>query len=329
MNGHELFVRHPSNPILTADTWPGHVNAVFNPAAALVGGETVVLARVEDRRGISHLTAARSANGVDGWSIAPEPLLAPASGVASEQWGFEDPRVVWVDELDRWVITCTAYGPAGPAVYLATTADFAAVDRHGVIRPPDDKNAALLPNRIDGRWVLFHRAKAHVGDERGEILVSRSLDLARWSEPERVLEPRAGAWWDSLRVGLGPPPLRTEHGWLLVYHGVKRTVAGEVYRVGLALLDLDEPTRVLRRLPGWVLAPRRDHERAGDVPNVVFPCGLLHDPASDEVRLYYGAADTCICLATAQLGELVEALLAAPAGDDSPAVPPDPAPRTD
>jgi predicted GH43/DUF377 family glycosyl hydrolase len=312
MSEHELFGRHPGNPILSAADWPYPVNAVFNPAAAVCDGQTVLLARVEDRRGISHLTVARSANGVDGWTIAPEPLLAPVGGEAAEQWGFEDPRVVWLEELGHWAITCTAYGPAGPAVFLATTKDFDTVDRHGVIRHPEDKNAALLPHRIDGRWVLLHRPRTEFGGGRGEIVLSRSEDLASWSAPEQVLQPRDGAWWDSLRIGIGPPPLRTEHGWLLVYHGVKGTVSGDLYRVGLALLDLDEPTRVLRRLPGWILAPLADYERAGDVPNAVFPCGLLHDEANDEIRLYYGAADSSICLATAQLSDLIQAVLAAP-----------------
>ena len=306
----DLFHRHAANPILTAEGWPYPVNAVFNPAAAAVDGETVLLARVEDRRGISHLAVARSSNGVDGWAIEPKPLLMPDDAIASEQWGFEDARVVWVDELDRWVITCTAYGPAGPAVFLATTADFASVERLGIVRHPEDKNAALLPYRIDGRWVLLHRPKTQFGGAHGEILLSRSDDLANWSAPEQVLQPRAGAWWDSLRIGLGPPPLRTEHGWLLVYHGVKDTVSGQVYRVGLALLDLDEPTRVLRRLPNWILGPLEPYERSGDVPNVVFPCGLLHDETSGEVRMYYGAADNSICLATAQLEDLLTAVLA-------------------
>ena len=312
MSARELFDRHPGNPILTAEDWPYPVNAVFNPAAAALDSEIVLLARVEDLRGISHLSVARSANGVDGWSIDSEPLLAPAADVASEQWGFEDPRVVWVAELDRWVITCTAYGPAGPAVYLATTEDFTTIERYGIVRHPEDKNAALLPHRIDGRWVLLHRPKTEFGGARGEILLSRSPDLVNWSAPEQVLQPRAGAWWDSLRIGLGPPPLLTEHGWLLVYHGVKDTVSGQLYRVGLALLDLDEPTHVLRRLPDWVLAPLAPYERTGDVPNVVFPCGLVHDPADGELRLYYGAADTSICLATARLDDLLETLLAAP-----------------
>lgn len=313
MSDRELFHRHPGNPILSAEDWPYPVNTVFNPGAAAHNAETVLLARVEDLRGISHLTVARSANGVDGWVIDAEPLLAPEFEVESEQWGLEDPRVVWVDELERWVITCTAYGPAGPAVYLATTADFTSVERHGIVRQAEDKNAALLPSRIDGRWILLHRPKTEFGGARGEILLSRSPDLISWSAPEQVLQPRAGAWWDSLRIGLGPPPLRTEHGWLLVYHGVKDTISGDVYRLGLALLDVDEPTRVLRRLPTWILAPLAPYERTGDVPNVVFPCGLIHDAASGEIRLYYGAADSSICLATAQLNDLLEAVLAAPA----------------
>jgi beta-1,2-mannobiose phosphorylase / 1,2-beta-oligomannan phosphorylase len=313
MSARELFQRHPSNPILSAEDWPYPVNSVFNPAATTRDAETVLLARVEDLRGISHLTVARSANGVDSWTIDADPLLAPEPEVETEQWGLEDPRIVWVDELERFVITCTAYGPAGPAVYLATTADFTSVERHGIIRQAEDKNAALLPYRIDGRWILLHRPKTEFGGARGEILLSRSPDLISWSTPEQVLQPRAGAWWDSLRIGLGPPPHRTEHGWLLVYHGVKDTVSGEVYRLGLALLDLEEPTRVLRRLPTWILAPLTPYERTGDVPNVIFPCGLIHDTASGEIRLYYGAADSSICLATAQLDDLLETLLAAPA----------------
>ena len=311
MSDRELFRRHAANPILTADDWPYPVNAVFNPAAAQLDGTTVLLARVEGLTGISHLAVARSENGVDGWKVDPEPLLAPADGVENEQWGFEDPRVVFVPELDRWVITCTAYGPAGPAVFLATTEDFTGVERYGIVRQPEDKNAALLPHRIGGKWILFHRPKTEFGG--GEIYLSRSADLVSWSAPEQVLRPREGAWWDSSRIGIGPPPLRTDHGWLLIYHGVKQTVSGDIYRVGLALTDIDEPTRVLHRLPEWTLTPSDTCEREGDVPNVVFPCGLVHDGPSDQIRLYYGAADSSVCLATAQLEDLLAAVLAAPA----------------
>jgi predicted GH43/DUF377 family glycosyl hydrolase len=260
--------------------------------------------------GISHLTVARSANGVDGWRVAEEPLLAPQEGVESEQWGFEDARTVWVEELERFVITCTAFGPQGPVVYLATTEDFSTVERRGIVSNPEDKNAALLPERIHGRWVLFHRPTSGFRITHPGIALSRSHDLRSWSPPEVVLQPRDGAWWDSLRIGIGPPLLKTEHGWLLIYHGVKEMVGGAIYRVGLALLDLEKPARLLHRADDWIFAPHAPYERQGDVPNAIFPCGLLHDAASGELRLYYGAADTSICLATAQLDELLAVLLA-------------------
>ena len=313
MSKRELFERHAGNPILTSADWPYPVNAVFNPAAAVVGNQTLILARVEDLRGISHLTVARSSNGVDGWTIDPEPLLAPIEGIESEEWGFEDPRVVWIPELGRWTITCTSYGPPGPAVYLALTDDFRTVDRHGVIKGADDKNAALLSERIGGKWILFHRPshEAAAGSS-GEIALSRSDDLTSWSAPEIVLAPRAGAWWDSRRVGIGPPPLRTDHGWLIIYHGVKDTVSGGLYRLGLALAALDDPGRVTHRLPEWILGPQAPYERVGDVGNAIFPCGLVQDETGGELRMYYGAADTSIGLATAELEELLAAVLAAP-----------------
>ena len=200
-------------------------------------------------------------------------------------------------------------GRPGPAVYLATTKDFSTVERLGIVVNPEDKNAALLPERVDGRWILFHRPTTGFGVTHPGIALSRSPDLVNWSPPEVVLKPREGAWWDSLRIGIGPPLLKTEHGWLLIYHGVKETVGGAIYRIGLALLDLEEPTRVLRRAPEWIFGPQAPYERTGDVGNAIFPCGLIHDASSGELRLYYGAADTSVCLATAQLDELLDAIL--------------------
>lgn len=307
----ELFQRHPANPILTAADWPGDVNAVFNPAAVQLDGETILLARVEARTGISHVSVARSADGVSDWQVDAEPLLMPIDANDGECWGFEDARAVWIEELATHVISCTAYGPAGPAVFLAMSDDFRAVERLGIVAAPEDKNAALLPDRIGGEWILFHRPTTNFGDMHPGISLSRSSDLRSWSTPEAVMAPRTGAWWDALRIGIGPPLLRTEHGWLLIYHGVKETVSGSIYRVGLALLDLDEPTRVLRRTDSWVLSPSAPYERQGDVPNAIFPCGMIHDEATGELHLYYGAADTCICLATASLDETLATVLRA------------------
>jgi predicted GH43/DUF377 family glycosyl hydrolase len=312
-NGSLLFTRHPANPVLSAAQWPYLVNTVFNPAATLVGDETVLLCRVEDRRGLSHLTVARSADGVGGWRVDPKPLLAGDESDPVSSWGVEDPRVTWSEDLQAWLIAYTAYGPGGPCVALATTRDFVDVEELGVTMPPEDKNASLLPGRIDDQFVLFHRPASH-RTGRADIWLSRSSDLRSWTHPEPVLAARPGGWWDSVRIGMGPPPVATAEGWLAVYHGVRHTTMGSLYRVGLALLDLENPTVVLRRSDEWVLGPDLDYERHGDVPNVVFPTGLIHQPDTDELRLYYGAADTCIALATGRLSEVVDYLLSCPAG---------------
>lgn len=303
-----LFTRSPGNPILEPARWPYLVNAVMNPAAATVGTETVLLCRVEDCRGISHLTAARSPDGHTNWVVSDRPLILPDEKIEGEKWGLEDPRVTRVDEIDRWVIAFTTYGIGGPSLSLATTSDFETVHRLGMVMAPEDKNGALLPRRVNGDWVLFHRPVS-VMNMRADIWLSRSTDLTSWMAPEHVMSAREGGWWDSARIGVGPPPIETPEGWLMVYHGVRQTVAGALYRVGLALLDLDDPSRVIRRADEWVLGPRAEYELKGDVPGVVFPCGMVHDDASDELRLYYGAADTSVGLATAPLTDVLDYII--------------------
>jgi len=138
------------------------------------------------------------------------------------------------------------------------------------------------------------------------VWISRSVDLHSWSAPEPVFGARPGGWWDSARIGVGPPPLETPEGWLVVYHGVRQTVAGALYRVGLAMLDLENPAIVTKRCDEWVLGPSEDYELIGDVPGVVFPCGLIHDTATGQLRLYYGAADCRIGIAVADYGEVLD-----------------------
>jgi predicted GH43/DUF377 family glycosyl hydrolase len=306
-----LFTRHPGNPLLSPERWPYPINAVMNAAATQVGDETVLLCRVEDRRGFSHLTCARSRDGASNWVVDDRPALAYDGTHPEEEWGLEDPRVTFVAELDRWIITYTAFGREGPGVALAQTADFRTFERLGMVMSPEDKNAALLSRRVGGDWVLFHRPTSVQG---ADVWLSRSSDLRSWRSPERVLGRREGGWWDAARVGMGPPPLETPEGWLVVYHGVRQTVAGGLYRAGLALLDLEDPARVLRRSAEWVLGPSADYEVSGDVPNVVFPCGLVHHPETDKLFLYYGAADSRVALATAGRTEVLEYLLGCPAG---------------
>jgi predicted GH43/DUF377 family glycosyl hydrolase len=304
--GRDCFARHPDNPILTTDDLPVLANAVFNPGATLVDGETLLLLRVEDRRGLSALHVARSHDGVHGWRVDREPLLAPEPGKTASEWGYEDARVVRCEELESWVITCTAFGPGGPCVYLATTTDFESLDRAGVAVPPEDKNAAVFPRRLGGQWCLLHRPVVAASGSF-DIWMSRSDDLTSWRSPDRLMTCRPGGWWDHARIGIGPPPIETAEGWLLLYHGVRMTVAGGLYRVGAVLLDLEDPLQVRARTDDWLMSPVAPYERIGDVPNVVFPCGAVVD--GDVLRVYYGAADTSVALATASISELLEVLL--------------------
>ncbi len=302
----ELFERHPANPILTAEHWPYPVHSVFNPGAVRLGpdGKTLLLCRVEDRRGISHLTAARSADGVTGWRIDHAPTLQPDPEHHPEElWGIEDPRIVWVPELGRYVVTYTAYSRAGPAVSLAVTEDFRTFERMGLAQPPEDKDAALFPRRFRGRWAMIHRPVS--GSQSGHMWLSFSPDLKHWGGYELVLEARRGAWWDTGKIGLSPPPIETSEGWLIIYHGVRHTASGAIYRVGLALLDLEDPTRCLLRADEWVFGPRAPYEMVGDVGDVVFPCGATVADDGDTLRLYYGAADTVVALATGSLSGIL------------------------
>jgi len=296
----ELFQRHRRNPILTAADWPYPVHTVFNPAATLLpDGTTLLLCRVEDSRGHSHLCAARSANGVDGWQIDPQPTMpADPDNHPEELWGIEDARITYVPELSQYAIVYTAYTRDGPGVALALTRDFQQFERFGLIMSPEDKDAALLPHRIGGNWALIHRP---VSAPRAHMWISYSPDLRHWGSHKLILEARRGAWWDANKIGLSPPPIETPQGWLVIYHGVRMTAAGCIYRLGLALFDKDQPERLLKRGDEWVFGPEERYEQRGDVGNVVFPCGYTIGEDGDTIRIYYGAADTSIGLATGSI----------------------------
>lgn len=304
----ELFRRHENNPILTAAQWPYRANSVFNAGATrLQNGETLLLVRVEDRRGISHLTAARSTDGITDWRIDPQPTLLPdPENFPEEVWGIEDPRITWIEELKRYMIAYTSYSTSGPLVSLAMTNDFREFERKGVVMPPEDKDAALFPRRFDGRWALIHRPVSNFPASKANIWISYSNDLKHWGDSTVMLEARRGAWWDANKIGLSPPPIETPEGWLIIYHGVRITPAGCIYRLGLALLDLDNPAQVIRRGDEWVMGPAEPYERSGDVGDVVFPCGWTHNAETGDLRLYYGAADSSIALATGNTNELLD-----------------------
>jgi len=307
----ELFVRHRKNPILTVDDWPYRANSVFNPAAAIVNGKILLLVRVEDHRGFSHFTVARSENGIDNWEIDSEPTFAPDSeNYPEEIYGIEDPRITYIDEMGKWAVAYTAFSDSGPLTSLAYTEDFRNFDRVGATLPPENKDAALFPVRFNGRWAMLHRPVSLISGMKANIWISFSPDMKHWGEHKVLLHAREGGWWDANKIGLSPQPIQTPDGWLIMYHGVRQTASKLSYRLGLALLDLEDPTKVLRRSDGWVFGPRELYERSGDVNDVVFPCGWII--VDDELRIYYGSADTSVSMASAKVNDILEYIHSCP-----------------
>lgn len=300
-----LFVRSENNPILTAAHWPYPAHSVFNPGATrLPDGSTLLLCRVEDRRGISHLNVARSPNGVDQWTISTTPSFESDPDQHPEElWGVEDPRITYLPEIEEYLIAYTAFGKTGPGVSLATTKDFKVFDRLGLVMQADDKDSAVFPRRFGGEFLLIHRPSTSLG---AHLWLSVSPDLRNWGGHAVLLPARRGAWWDANKIGLGPPPIETDRGWLVIYHGVRSTASGSLYRIGLALFDLENPAICLKRSQTWIFGPEESYETVGDVPNVVFPCGVTVGDDQDTLFIYYGAADTSICLARSSIKALLE-----------------------
>ena len=300
-SGRDLICRFDGNPILTQDDIPFPCNSVFNAAAARYGDQVILLLRVEDLGGRSVFALARSGDG-RAFTVDDEPAMVAARDgefAKYEAKGIEDPRITPVD--GTYYITYTAASGYGPRLALAKTDDFVTFERVALISEPDNKDGVLFPRQIGGRYVRLDRPMT--GDV-GNVWISYSDDLIHWGHSRVVLPVRADCW-DSWRVGASAPPIETQYGWLEIYHGVRATSHGPIYRLGAAMLDLDDPSKVLCRSSVPILTPREYYERVGDVPNVVFSSGALMDD-DEQITVYYGAADTCICVGTAHLGELMQ-----------------------
>jgi len=296
----ELFVRRTENPILTPSDMPFPCKAVLNPGACLIYGEVLLLLRIIDDSDHSHLHVARSADGVGGWLIEKEALLTPYRDAEwYDNWGCEDARITYVAEREEYVITYVGWSRLGAGVCLATTKDFKSATRLGMVIHPYNKDATIFPHKINGKYQMLHRPTAGPLEN---IWISESDDLISWGNPRCVLEESDGPGWDSGKVGAGPPPIETSHGWFLIYHGVMQIGQDWEYRFGIAMLDLNEPSDVIGRWPEWVFGPKESYELRGNKPGIVFPTGLVIKDGT--MFVYYGAADTCIGLATAEISML-------------------------
>jgi len=296
-----LVKRYSGNPILTKEHIPYEVHTVHNAGMIKHNGTYIMLFRSHLRNGRSIIGIAESSDGFNFTSRA-EPFLVPSTEPPFgeyEAYGVEDPRITCID--GEYLITYSAYSSFGVRIGLAKTTDFKTIERVALITEADYRNVVLFPEKINGRYARLDRPHSEISP--WSIWISYSPDLKHWGEAKVVIKPVA-YHWDEMKIGPGAPPIKTDEGWLSIYHGVFPTMAGAVYRLGVALHDLNDPSRMRSISDSWIVEPQDEWERTGYVPNVVFTCGAI--PEDDgTVKIYWGGADTVMCVGEASIKELV------------------------
>jgi predicted GH43/DUF377 family glycosyl hydrolase len=303
MHIHEPIIkRYEKNPILTKKDVPYPVETVHNAAVVKYRGSYIMLFRSHLRNGRSIIGIAESSDGFS-FVVRPKPFLVPESeGIFSvyEEYGVEDPRVTQLDE--RYLITYSAYSRHGVRTGLAQTDDFEHIERIAFITQSDYRNVVIFPQKFDGNYIRLDRPHTEISP--WSIWISYSPDLVYWGDSKVVIKPLK-YHWDEMKIGPGAPPIRTEHGWLNIFHGVFKTMDGSVYRLGVALHKLDDPSQIIGVSDDWILQPEDPWEITGYVHNVVFTCGAV--PEDDgTVKIYWGGADTVMCAGTAYVKDLVD-----------------------
>lgn len=302
---HELVRRYSGNPILTKADIPYPVETVHNAAVVKHGAEYIMLFRSHLRTGRSIIGLARSSDGFK-FTADPQPFLTPAqNGVFAEyeEFGVEDPRVTKID--DEYLITYSAYSRNGVRIALARTKDFDQLERVSLITQADYRNTVIFPEKFNGLYARLDRPHSEISP--WSIWITYSPDLVFWGESKLVMKPEP-YHWDEMKIGPGAPPIRTNEGWLSIYHGVFQTMDGSVYRLGVALHDLADPSKIIGVGDSWILQPEASWEITGYVHNVVFTCGAV--PESDgTVKIYWGGADSVMCAGEANLADLVSLCL--------------------
>ena len=297
--------RYEGNPILTKADVPYPVETVHNAGIVKHQDRYVMLFRSHLRSGRSIIGLADSADGFR-FQVKPEPFLIPAKEepfAAYEEYGVEDPRICPMEEA--YLITYSAYSRHGVRVALARTSDFVKIERLAFITQADYRNVVIFPARFNGRFARLDRPHSEISP--WSIWISYSPDLIHWGDSRVVIKPLP-YHWDEMKVGPGATPIKTEQGWLNIYHGVFKTMDGAVYRLGIALHDLSDPSKILGVADDWILQPEDPWEITGYVHNVVFTCGAV---AEDDgfIKIYWGGADTVMCVGTAQINDLANLCL--------------------
>jgi len=298
----ELIKRYKGNPILTKKDVPYPVETVHNAAVIKHEGRYIMLFRSHLRNGRSIIGMAQSDDGYQ-FQVSSEPFITPSQDglwAEYEAFGVEDPRVSKVD--GEYLITYSAYSRHGVRIALAKTKDFKSLEKIAFITQADYRNVVIFPEKINGMYVRLDRPHSEISP--WSIWITRSPDLIHWGESQVVMKPEA-YHWDEMKIGPGAPPMKTRKGWLSIYHGVFPTMDGAIYRLGLALHDLEDPSKILAIGDSWILQPEDPWEVTGYVHNVIFTCGAV--PEEDgSVKIYWGGADTVMCVGVAQMDDLLE-----------------------
>ena len=291
--------RSSKNPIIKRNILPKG-NSVFNSAAVPFNGKFAGVFRVDDKERRLRLHRGFSDDGMN-WKLDPTPIsLIGKDGTKTKVLGY-DARVVRIEDT-YYIIYCNCVN--GPTVAIAYTKDFEDFYDLGNSFLPFNRNGVLFPRKIGGKYGLLSRPSDNGHTPFGDIFYSDSPDLEYWGHHKHVMGTTIG--WQELKIGAGPAPIETSEGWLLIYHGVLLSCNGYVYSAGAALLDRDEPWKVLYRTRPYILAPTEIYEQVGDVPNVVFPCATLCDAETGKLTIYYGGADTVVCMAHSTVDELID-----------------------
>lgn len=299
-NSKNIVWRFSGNPIIKRDQLLCS-NSIFNSAVVPFNNEFAGVFRVDDMERNQRLHKGRSKDGIH-WDIEEEPIkfICDDAEIGNFVYGY-DPRVCWIE--DRYYITwCNFYH--GATIGAAYTFDFEKFYQTENIFLPFNRNGVLFPRKINGKFAMLSRPSDNGHTPFGDIFYSESPDMTHWGCHRHVMEAKGG--WGWTKVGAGPIPIETTEGWLLIFHGVMTSCNGMMYSMGAALLDIEKPWKVIYRAKPYLLNPRELYECVGDVPNVVFPCATLHDADTGRIAIYYGGADTVVCLAFTQVDELID-----------------------
>lgn len=305
MKKNDIVQRYENNPILTKHDIPYQVETVHNAGVTKYKDKYIMIFRSHLRTGRSIIGIAESINGYD-FSVRETPFMIPSEQPYFkdyEEYGVEDPRITKIDDV--YYITYSAYSKFGVRIGLAKTIDFQTVDRVAFITQADYRNTVIFPEKINGEYVKLDRPHSDISP--WSIWISYSPDLLYWGKSKVIMKP-VKYHWDEMKIGAGAPPIKTAKGWLNIYHGVFPTMDGSVYRLGVALHDLEDPSILLGIGDEWILQPEDPWEVTGYVHNVVFTCGAVPEP-NGEVKIYWGGADTVMCVGTASINTLVDLCL--------------------